>query len=61
MIVVLTTRYIGLICYTFVSGILIASGQIVGHESIVMLLSPLAIFIGADQLKHRNEVLKNRK
>ena len=40
---------------------MIAGGHIVGHESIVMLLSPLAIFIGADQLKHRNEVLKNRK
>ncbi len=57
---VLTTRYIGLVCYTFVAGILIASGQIHGTESITMLLSPLAIFIGADQIKHRNDKTKRK-
>ena len=57
---VLTTRYIGLVCYTFVSGLLIASGQIHTPESMTLLLSPLAIFIGADQIKHRNDKTKRK-
>ena len=50
-----TTRYIGVISYALVSALLIAKDVVTDIQGAVMLLAPIAIFIGADQIKHRND------
>ena len=50
-----STRYLGSIAYAFVAALLIAKDVVGDIEGAVLLLSPLAIFIGADQIKHRSE------
>ena len=50
-----TTRYLGVISYALVSALLIAKDVVTDVQGAVMLLAPIAIFIGADQIKHRND------
>ena len=50
-----TTRYIGVFSYALVSALLIAKDVVTDIQGAVMLLAPIAIFIGADQIKHRND------
>ena len=50
-----STRYIGIISYAVVSALLIAKDVVNDVNGAILLLSPLAVFIGADQIKHRDE------
>ena len=50
-----TTRYIVVISYALVSALLIAKDDVTDVQGAIMLLAPIAIFIGADQIKHRND------
>ena len=50
-----STRYIGIISYGLVSALLIAKDIVKDVEGAVILLAPVAAFIVADQIKHRNE------
>lgn len=55
MIDMWTTRYLGLISYALVSALLIAKDVVATTEQAVAVLAPIAAFIVADQIKHRNE------
>jgi len=50
-----TTRYIGVISYGLVTALLIAKDIVTDVEGAIILLAPIAVFIGADQIKHRND------
>lgn len=50
-----TTRYVGIISYALVSALLIAKDVVSDVEGAVILLAPVAAFIAADQIKHRND------
>jgi hypothetical protein len=50
-----TTRYIGVISYGLVTALLIAKDIVTDVEGAIILLAPLAGFIVADQIKHRND------
>ena len=50
-----TTRYVGLICYSLISALLIAQEVVTTTEHAIAVLAPIAGFIVADQYKHRNE------
>ena len=50
-----STRYIGIISYGLVSALLIAKDIVKDVEGAVILLAPIAAFIVADQIKHRND------
>ena len=50
-----TTRYVGIISYGLISALLVAKDIVKDVEGAVILLAPIAAFIVADQIKHRNE------
>lgn len=50
-----TTRYLGVISYALVSALLIAKDVVADVQGAVLLLAPIAAFIAADQIKHRND------
>jgi len=50
-----TTRYLGIISYALVSALLIAKDVVSTTEQAIALLAPIAGFIIADQIKHRND------
>ena len=50
-----TTRYIGIIAYSLVSALLIAKDVVQTTEQSIALLAPIAAFVVADQIKHRND------
>ena len=50
-----TTRYIGVISYGLVTALLIAKDIVTDVEGAIILLAPISVFIGADQIKHRND------
>lgn len=50
-----STRYLGVISYGLISALLIAKDVVTDVEGAVLLLAPVAGFIVADQIKHRNE------
>lgn len=52
-----TTRYLGVITYGVLAAVLILKeGVITNVQEAGILLAPIAVFIAADQLKHRNDV-----
>ena len=51
----LSTRYIGIISYGLISALLIAKDVVTDVEGAVILLAPVAAFIVADQIKHRDD------
>ena len=51
-----TTRYLGVVSYALVSALLIAKDVVADVQGAVILLAPIAGFIVADQIKHRNDV-----
>ena len=50
-----STRYIGIISYGLVSALLIAKAIVKDVEGAVILLAPIAAFVVADQIKHRDD------
>jgi len=50
-----STRYIGIISYGLISALLIAKDVVTDVEGAVILLAPIAAFIVADQIKHRDD------
>lgn len=50
-----STRYVGIIAYALVSALMIAKDIVKDVEGAVLLLAPIAAFIAADQIKHRND------
>ena len=51
-----TTRYLGVIVYGVLATVLILKESVVTNVTEAgILLAPIAVFIAADQLKHRNE------
>ena len=50
-----TTRYVGIISYGLISALLVVKDIVTDVEGAVLLLAPVAAFIVADQIKHRNE------
>ena len=50
-----STRYIGIISYGLVSALLIAKDIVKDVEGAVILLAPVAAFVVADQIKHRDD------
>jgi|TARA_B100001540_G_C15446681_1_gene479184 hypothetical protein len=50
-----STRYIGIISYGLVSALLIAKDIVKDVEGAVILLAPIAAFVVADQIKHRDD------
>tara|TARA_R110002012_G_scaffold313311_1_gene524827 strand:- start:95 stop:253 length:159 start_codon:yes stop_codon:yes gene_type:complete len=50
-----STRYIGIISYGLISALLIAKDVVTDVEGAVILLAPVAAFIVADQIKHRDD------
>ena len=50
-----STRYIGIISYGLVSALLIAKDIVKDVEGAVTLLAPIAAFVVADQIKHRDD------
>ena len=55
LVMVWTTRYIGVISYALVSALLIYKDVVSDVQGALVLLAPIAVFIGADQFKHRND------
>jgi hypothetical protein len=50
-----STRYIGIISYALVSALLIMKDVVTDVEGAVILLAPVAAFVVADQIKHRDD------
>jgi hypothetical protein len=50
-----TTRYLGIITYSAIAGLLIAKDVIVQLQDAIAILAPIAGFIALDQYKHRND------
>ena len=50
-----STRYIGIISYALVSALLIMKDVVKDVEGAVILLAPVAAFVVADQIKHRDD------
>ena len=50
-----STRYIGIISYGLISALLIAKDVVTDVEGAIILLAPVAAFIVADQIKHRDD------
>ena len=50
-----STRYIGIISYGLVSALLIAKDIVKDVEGAVILLAPIAAFVVADKIKHRDD------
>tara|TARA_B100001540_G_C15266425_1_gene399408 strand:+ start:190 stop:348 length:159 start_codon:yes stop_codon:yes gene_type:complete len=50
-----STRYIGIISYGLISALLVAKDIVKDVEGAVILLAPIAAFIVADQIKHRDD------
>jgi hypothetical protein len=50
-----STRYIGIISYALVSALLIVKDVVTDVEGAVILLAPVAAFVVADQIKHRDD------
>lgn len=50
-----STRYIGIISYGLISALLVAKDIVNDVEGAIILLAPVAAFIVADQIKHRDD------
>ncbi len=50
-----STRYIGIISYGLISALLVAKDIVKDVEGAVILLAPVAAFVVADQIKHRDD------
>ena len=50
-----STRYIGIISYGLISALLVAKDIVKDVEGAVILLAPIAAFVVADQIKHRDD------
>ena len=50
-----STRYIGIISYGLISALLVAKDIVKDVEGAVILLAPIAAFIVADLIKHRDD------
>ena len=50
-----TTRYLGIITYSAIAGLLIAKDVIVQLQDAIAILAPIAGFIALDQYKHSND------
>ena len=50
-----TTRYLGIITYSAIAGLLIAKDVIVQLQDAIAILAPIAGFIALDQYKHRKD------
>jgi len=50
-----TTRYIGIAVYGAVASLVILKDLVEDVQEAILLLAPIAVFIAADQLKHRND------
>ena len=55
LVMVWTTRYLGIITYSAIAGLLIAKDVIVQLQDAIAILAPIAGFIALDQYKHRND------
>ena len=53
---VITTRYLGVIVYGVLATVLILKDAVITNvQEAGILLAPIALFIVADQVKHRND------
>ena len=50
-----STRYIGIISYGLISALLVAKDIVKDVEGAVILHAPVAAFVVADQIKHRDD------
>lgn len=54
--VVITTRYLGVLTYAGLAAIALLQGIAKSVEEFALLAAPIALFVAADQIKHRNDV-----